>query len=1280
MGESLYINLDFRTHEALNLTFHNSMSDPILFTAVNGQVYYKTSGDKGFYGYVEGTWRKFLTSIDAGNLDIAGDSGTGEVDLVAEPLNILGTVNKITTSAATNNITITIPTILKIEEDIIGGSAASHELWIDAGASTITIGGNTTKILIPGNLEVLGTTVTYDVETLTIEDPLLELARNNTADLLDIGIYGKYNSGTVKYSGFIRDASSTNKEWVLFADGTVANNVVSYSSLSDLHIKEIILGSPSSSVGEVGGIVLYHELNDYYTKIYNSSSQGENISYYLPTTIVDGGCLTTDASGNLTWSNVTVDIAYLYDILNNTHEPNGFIDRTSSTISFEDVSRTFTISPTGVTFSYYCNAEKFDSEEKQVVIDDTEGNWYFYFDGEDLLATQTWSSNFIYTKAYVAVIYWDSTNKKSLYFGDERHGIVMDGETHMYLHSINGAVWISGLALTDIVADGSGNLESEAQFGYSAGTIRDEDLVHSISIGVTPANICIFYRSGNNWRRKEADDYPLITTGTGRAAWNEYIGGNWQLTEVTNGKFVLYHYFSINDISLGLIGVIGQAEYDTLADAREAAYTEISSLYLDGITFEELVPIATVIFQTSGSYGNLVKSRVRKTDTGDDYIDWRRSKLSGVGSVSLEGQYWNRDVATEVVYLTTGTDNVVIGSLIDTSYKLEVTGNIGLSKGANRLIEVDVADSGVDGYNLTIKAGKGGLSAGVSAGGEIFLIGGEPGAGTSLFGGDVNIYGGGGVGVTPGGVKLGYVFDDGVSGVYLISILEDNVSTKVLVADSNGLIGFTSKTGLIGGYWDISGDDIYNTNVGNIILKGDLETDRWLNSDSNLFLGVLVVGNESLAHNSGEEGYRNVGLGYSALYSITTGSLNTAIGYNSLYALTEGVYNIGIGHGSFVTMTTAMGNVGVGCSTGAKITGGNNTFVGHCAGGGNTGGGATYNIGIGYYSISALTTGSHNIAIGSEAIFSNTTASYNVAVGYRSLYSNSTGERNVAIGASALYDNISGNESVAVGYEALTNATDGKNIAIGYRTADNLITGTNNIYIGYDINASSTNVSYELIIDNLIFGDLLNGYMGICIAPDPNYTLSIDGSVNLTSGNAYYIDGVPIGGAGVDEFVDLLDVPNSYTGYGGYGLRVTSGEDGLEFYVVEASLWSVNGATIYRNSNVGIGDFSITPPSTKFQILDNSKYIKFSHNGTEALISGEGYLQLAASTAIGLTLSTTLVTSSLDFSVDLSKIYYLGNNTTDGSWRWYNDGNGDLIFEKRVSGTWTYSGKFSITA
>ena len=67
------------------------------------------------------------------------------------------------------------------------------------------IGSNLTVI---GNLIVEGSTTTVGTDTLTVKDPLIVLANNNTAsDAVDIGFYGKYHpSSTTLYSGLFREA------------------------------------------------------------------------------------------------------------------------------------------------------------------------------------------------------------------------------------------------------------------------------------------------------------------------------------------------------------------------------------------------------------------------------------------------------------------------------------------------------------------------------------------------------------------------------------------------------------------------------------------------------------------------------------------------------------------------------------------------------------------------------------------------------------------------------------------------------------------------------------------------------------------------------------------------------------------------------------------------------------------------------------------------------------------------------------------------------------------
>jgi hypothetical protein len=78
---------------------------------------------------------------------------------------------------------------------------------------TMTMGGDLT---VTGDLTVSGATTTVNTATLSVEDPLIILASNNSEDLVDVGFYAKYVSSGTKYAGLFRDQNDSGI-WKLFA-------------------------------------------------------------------------------------------------------------------------------------------------------------------------------------------------------------------------------------------------------------------------------------------------------------------------------------------------------------------------------------------------------------------------------------------------------------------------------------------------------------------------------------------------------------------------------------------------------------------------------------------------------------------------------------------------------------------------------------------------------------------------------------------------------------------------------------------------------------------------------------------------------------------------------------------------------------------------------------------------------------------------------------------------------------------------------------------------------
>lgn len=320
-------------------------------------------------------------------------------------------------------------------------------------------------------------------------------------------------------------------------------------------------------------------------------------------------------------------------------EPTGFKTRETSQISFNDATRTFTISATDNEFNVWLHAREFTRQSESVQIPDISGVHFFYFDYPDnaLKTTMLPTSDLFLNTALVALVYWRADQQKSIYFADERHGIVMDGATHQHLHLSIGAQYRSGLGLYNFQADQNGNLDSHAQFACQNGLIADEDLTINITDGLPQelapiANIPVFYRIGSTsapWYKKNIGAFPLIlpgqvqhyTTGT-RPCYNYQNAGNWQVAEVPNNQFLLVHILATNDVNHPIIAILGNT-YNVKTAARDAIESEIGSL--TNLPVLEFVKLGSIIYECADSYLNAVKSRAVTIDGVLPYYDFRQT-------------------------------------------------------------------------------------------------------------------------------------------------------------------------------------------------------------------------------------------------------------------------------------------------------------------------------------------------------------------------------------------------------------------------------------------------------------------------------------------------------------------------------------------------------------------------------------------------------------------------------------------------------------------------------
>ena len=121
-------------------------------------------------------------------LSVAADSGTTDsINLVTDTFTIAGGAG-LTSTVTNNQVTV------DVDNTVVRANTASLRQTIDG------------DIIISGNLAILGTSTTYNVETLTVEDSLIALGKNNASDAVDIGFYGHYNNGADRHAGLMRNA------------------------------------------------------------------------------------------------------------------------------------------------------------------------------------------------------------------------------------------------------------------------------------------------------------------------------------------------------------------------------------------------------------------------------------------------------------------------------------------------------------------------------------------------------------------------------------------------------------------------------------------------------------------------------------------------------------------------------------------------------------------------------------------------------------------------------------------------------------------------------------------------------------------------------------------------------------------------------------------------------------------------------------------------------------------------------------------------------------------
>lgn len=348
----------------------------------------------------------------------------------------------------------------------------------------------------------------------------------------------------------------------------------------------------------------------------------------------------------------------------------GFLNTTETSISFNDADYTFTLTDAGAGWSYYRAGIKYTiSGTKTVTIGapPSTDTYYIYIDGTDgTLLTSTSAWTLTDSKIPVAIVYWNDANTPKYMLADERHTIAIDRRIHLYEHASEGTQWISGTALTTLVANTDDNVSKRPTIAETV--IADEDLFHTLSTltptgaPYTASDYHVAYRTGGTTWTWALSAMPFLYSSTGTIYWDN--GGT--MTEGTGGSGGNARYYNAYLLCTNQAGaarftwVNGRGAYTTQALAQAE-----NPLTWDwtGLNINEAVIVWQVTFAIDGTY----------TSAGKCVYKTKKQVNATVSQVAVSSNYDHNTLAglqggttNEYYHLTAGQN-----TLVDTSTYLQ---------------------------------------------------------------------------------------------------------------------------------------------------------------------------------------------------------------------------------------------------------------------------------------------------------------------------------------------------------------------------------------------------------------------------------------------------------------------------------------------------------------------------------------------------------------------------------------------------------------------------------
>ena len=322
-----------------------------------------------------------------------------------------------------------------------------------------------------------------------------------------------------------------------------------------------------------------------------------------------GYCIRQHATEGVIFVNINVDKAAT--VREVTTENTGFRDPGDVIVTGDSTTRTVTL--TGTVEAYY------QGEPVEVLVSgwtssahgsDTAEGYFLLYDGSSF----SWAlqsagfSEEIYKNLLIAFAFYDSTNATWVYIR-EPHGF-MPWQAHREFHQTTGTYRRSGGDLANYTLDST--TAADRRPDVESTLLYDEDLPTTSPV-LNSSLYSNFYLSGAgadvNVDISQADIVPLSTA---RPYWNEFTGGAWQQTLISNNYYMAVWVLCIpmgadtSSQQWRYLWIQGQFESNDLSAVQARTPQDVSIGTLREL-LPELVVTNKVIIQYTGGNWKLIQ-------------------------------------------------------------------------------------------------------------------------------------------------------------------------------------------------------------------------------------------------------------------------------------------------------------------------------------------------------------------------------------------------------------------------------------------------------------------------------------------------------------------------------------------------------------------------------------------------------------------------------------------------------------------------------------------------